>query len=166
MITVMETFYTIQGEGRYMGTPSTFIRLKDCNLECKFCDSKFTWDETQPIPDTVDLFPIYNDLDIDLYIKKYDSLFKRGDRGDFHFVITGGEPLLYKNFDKRILPKFISRLIHINTDKFPHRKTHITFETTTLDMDIKNNNVINKLYKLTYQRLPQKIHRCLIQPHQ
>jgi organic radical activating enzyme len=30
-------FYSIQGEGPLMGTPSTFIRFSDCSLRCQFC---------------------------------------------------------------------------------------------------------------------------------
>jgi len=29
-----EMFYSIQGEGRFVGTPSVFLRLYGCNFEC------------------------------------------------------------------------------------------------------------------------------------
>ena len=29
-----EMFYSIQGEGRFVGTPSVFLRLFGCNFEC------------------------------------------------------------------------------------------------------------------------------------
>lgn len=34
-----EIFYSIQGEGRWSGTPSLFIRFSGCNLKCTFCDT-------------------------------------------------------------------------------------------------------------------------------
>lgn len=34
-IKVAETFYALQGEGRYVGTPSVFLRTFGCNLRCK-----------------------------------------------------------------------------------------------------------------------------------
>ena len=37
---VNEIFYSIQGEGRYTGTPAIFIRLAGCNLRCNFCDTE------------------------------------------------------------------------------------------------------------------------------
>ena len=40
---VIEIFESIQGEGRWMGTPVTFIRLAGCNLHCSWCDTKESW---------------------------------------------------------------------------------------------------------------------------
>jgi len=37
---VNEIFYSIKGEGRWTGTPMSFIRLQGCNLDCDFCDTK------------------------------------------------------------------------------------------------------------------------------
>lgn len=36
---VVETFYSIQGEGYWSGAASWFIRLAGCNLDCAFCDT-------------------------------------------------------------------------------------------------------------------------------
>ena len=37
---------TLQGEGKYIGKQSYFIRLGLCNLDCKWCDTPYTWDWT------------------------------------------------------------------------------------------------------------------------
>ncbi|MGH7853325.1 MAG: radical SAM protein, partial [Candidatus Binatia bacterium] len=39
---ISEIFYSIQGEGRLIGTPSLFIRTSGCNLRCVWCDTPYT----------------------------------------------------------------------------------------------------------------------------
>ena len=41
---VMESFYTIQGEGFYQGRAAYFIRLGGCDVGCVWCDVKESWD--------------------------------------------------------------------------------------------------------------------------
>ena len=38
---VVETFVSINGEGKKAGRLAMFIRLKGCNLNCSYCDT--TW---------------------------------------------------------------------------------------------------------------------------
>ncbi len=78
MIPVMEHFYTLQGEGRWAGTPAYFIRLAGCDVGCVWCDVKESWtvtaDQWVPIADMV-------------------ALAKAS--GTQRVVITGGEPAMY-----------------------------------------------------------------------
>ena len=41
---LMETFYSIQGEGFHAGKPAYFIRLGGCDVGCGWCDVKESWD--------------------------------------------------------------------------------------------------------------------------
>ena len=43
-IPVMESFYSIQGEGAHSGRPSYFIRLAGCDVNCNWCDVKDSWE--------------------------------------------------------------------------------------------------------------------------
>ena len=51
-IPVMESFYSIQGEGFHTGKPAYFIRLAGCDVNCHWCDVKESWDisEDQYLP--------------------------------------------------------------------------------------------------------------------
>ena len=40
---LVEDFYTIQGEGFHTGKPAYFIRLGGCDVGCRWCDAKYTW---------------------------------------------------------------------------------------------------------------------------
>ncbi len=78
-----EIFYSLQGEGVTMGTPSVFLRLALCNLACSWCDTKYTWDWEQ------------HDRDREvtsLEVRQVEDRIVK--HGCHHLVITGGEPLL------------------------------------------------------------------------
>lgn len=74
---ISEIFYSLQGEGRLVGVPSIFVRLAGCPLRCRWCDTKYAWDETAGRDCTVE--------QIVEETKKWRSGF---------VVITGGEPML------------------------------------------------------------------------
>jgi 7-carboxy-7-deazaguanine synthase len=42
---VTERFYSIQGESTRAGLPCLFIRLAGCNLRCRYCDARYTYEE-------------------------------------------------------------------------------------------------------------------------
>ncbi len=76
---VVETFYTIQGEGYHQGKAAYFIRLAGCDVGCVWCDVKESWDpnnhrivSVKEIVETASLSPARL------------------------AVITGGEPLMYQ----------------------------------------------------------------------
>ena len=74
---LMESFYTIQGEGYYTGHAAYFIRLAGCDVGCHWCDVKESWDEN--------LHPIVAIDDMVNQAKGQGNL----------VVITGGEPLMW-----------------------------------------------------------------------
>jgi len=119
-IKIAELFYSIQGEGRYMGVPSVFLRTFGCNFKCAgFGMPKgqlsteaddiatvkhlYTKYEELPLtetgcdsyaswhPDFKDLSPM---LTIDAIADRCRNILPGGAWQDAHLVITGGEPLL------------------------------------------------------------------------
>ncbi len=75
---VMETFYTLQGEGFNMGKAAWFLRIGGCDVGCSWCDSKESWNADLFPPVAVD--PIINDV---------------AAAPAKTVVITGGEPSNY-----------------------------------------------------------------------
>lgn len=119
-IKVAELFYSIQGEGKFMGVPSVFLRTFGCNFECNgFGMQKGeTSLERETIAINAENYKDYKSLPLvttgcDSYAS-WDPRFKhlspvlstdsiadsivdtlpRGRWMDEHLVITGGEPLL------------------------------------------------------------------------
>lgn len=79
-----ETFMSIEGEGRFQGQPTFFIRLQGCSLRCDYCDTKYTWN-----CDHKNMKHISTILDL---IKPYAAIYKK-----FRISITGGNPVEHKN---------------------------------------------------------------------
>ena len=76
---VHSIFHTIQGEGPFVGTPSVFVRLAGCNLQCPLCDTDYT--------------SIRDEYKIDELVRAV-NLARQADnaKGTTLVVITGGEP--------------------------------------------------------------------------
>jgi organic radical activating enzyme len=121
----VEHFYSIQGEGKYTGTPSLFFRFGGCNMKCegfgcteaasdgtevKGCDTVYAVNKEYfshnwiPINHAKELLNILNLYELPRHVD---------------IVLTGGEPLIYAS--DAIFVEFLNTL---------HKKGHtITFET-------------------------------------
>lgn len=113
-------FFSIQGEGRYMGVPSVFLRTFGCNFRCAGFGMPRgqKTSEVIPIINKLDQYKTYNDLPLvstgcDSYAAVYPefknlsplltteglaeaitAILPHKKWQDEHLVITGGEPLL------------------------------------------------------------------------
>ncbi len=117
MLKLSEIYLSIQGESTFTGLPCIFIRLSGCNLRCKYCDTKYSY-ETKFEKSSKDILK---------EIQQY-KLIKLVE-------ITGGEPLiqseiyelfliLYDNNYKILLetngtinlkkvPKYVTKIVDI-----------------------------------------------------
>jgi 6-pyruvoyltetrahydropterin 2'-reductase len=100
-------FYTIEGEGRFAGYPSIFMRLSKCNLTCigfkskdsPFgCDSYISWSKVNKYT-FEEIFKVFETVD-PFTIAPFGKVLEEG----AILKITGGEPLL----QQKQLIKFIN----------------------------------------------------------
>jgi 7-carboxy-7-deazaguanine synthase len=96
---IAEVFTSIQGEGRWIGVPSVFLRVSGCNLRCSFCDTPYTsW------------APEGEDWSLDRLVDHV-----AGESCE-HVVITGGEPMLFAELvDLTRRLRALGRVITIET---------------------------------------------------
>lgn len=81
---INEIFSSIQGEGIFLGEKQVFVRFAGCNLKCSYCDTAF------------ENFREYDAQGLLAEIESYGK--------NLHSIsLTGGEPLLQKDFLKEIL---------------------------------------------------------------
>ena len=73
-VRLTEIFFSLQGEGRFTGLPTVFVRLTGCPLRCNYCDTEYAFHggEVHQIEDVLDQVIAY---------------------GAKHVCVTGGEPL-------------------------------------------------------------------------
>jgi len=147
-IKVSEIFYSLQGEGRFMGVPSVFMRTYGCNFQCQGFGmpkgelsqevepiaydhtnyAPYTSYENLPLVSTgcdsyASWHPAFKNLspfvEVTELVEKMLNLLPYKKWEDEHLVITGGEPLLGW---QRAYPSLLS-----------HSKMHglkdVTFET-------------------------------------
>jgi organic radical activating enzyme len=125
MIYLVEHFYSIQGEGQYVGTPSLFFRFGGCNMKCEGFGCKEMADDGVVVSgcDTVYAVNKEHFMHNWVAIKNKDELLNILSFYDLpqsvDIVLTGGEPLI--NANDNIFVEFLEELVSNG-----HR---ITFET-------------------------------------
>lgn len=125
VIYLVEHFYSIQGEGKYTGSPSLFLRFGGCNMKCEgFGCTEIASDGVKILGcDTIYAVNKQHYLKNWIPINRVDdlvnilSIYELPDGVDV--VLTGGEPLIYAN--ESIFIEFLNIL---------HKRGHrICFET-------------------------------------
>lgn len=98
-----KVFFTIEGEGEYVGQPSVFMRMSMCNLTCvgfasedspNGCDSYVSWSIKNKMTFT-EIFKLMEELNV---VEKL--------RGGAIWKLTGGEPLLQQKQLLKLVSEF------------------------------------------------------------
>jgi len=143
VIYLVEHFYSIQGEGKYVGSPSLFLRFGGCNMKCEgFACSERADDGVEVIGcDTVyavnkehfshNWVPITQTTELLNILELYEL------PNAVDIVMTGGEPLIYAN--DPIFVTFLERLVE--------RGHRVTFETNgSLNIDFEKHGVYRECF--------------------
>ena len=135
-----KAFYTLEGEGEFVGMPSVFLRLSMCNLTCQGfasedsphgCDSYISWSVKNKMT--------FNELFE--YLEEHNLVEKL--KNGAIFKLTGGEPLVQQ---KQLL-KFIGAFI----EKYDFHPL-IDFETNAT---IQPDEKWIELYRATFTTSPK-----------
>ena len=113
---VNEIFYSLQGEGYFVGTPAVFVRFSGCNLRCPFCDTQHAKHTEMTISEIV--------AEIDRYPAET-------------VILTGGEPSLV--VDKELVEaiKAEHRFVAIETNGTHQLPDNIDWITLSPKFDVE-----------------------------
>jgi len=87
---ISEVFYSIQGEGRFAGEATVFVRFAGCNLNCSWCDTPQKNKVQHEVNDPLGVVILANNV--------------LPENGARRVTFTGGEPLL--QLDDRLVREF------------------------------------------------------------
>lgn len=95
---VNEIFVSIDGEGVRTGLSSVFIRLYGCNLNCSYCDTRYSCENQE-----------YKQMTL------YEILAKVLSYGVARVTLTGGEPLIHEGV-KDLINSLVANDIEVNIE--------------------------------------------------
>jgi len=137
---INEIFYSIQGEGKWVGQPNIFIRTTGCNLRCTYCDTKYAYSEGKE--------------------KMIDEILKIIQEYPCNKVcVTGGEPLIQKdtvNLIKRLLEQKYSLIVETNGSINIEKISKIKETMISLDIKCPSSKMHKKMDFTNLEHLTKK----------
>jgi organic radical activating enzyme len=121
-----KVFYTIEGEGEFIGRPSVFMRLSMCNLTCigfasedspNGCDSFISWS----VKNKMSFDEVFEMMEKNNYIEhlRHQAILK----------LTGGEPLIQQKQLLKFIDAFVQKYDFIPVIDFETNATLFPDET-------------------------------------
>ncbi|MFY9344629.1 MAG: 7-carboxy-7-deazaguanine synthase QueE [Planctomycetota bacterium] len=99
---LVEIFHSIQGEGRFVGVPMTFLRVATCPLRCLYCDTPNSYTAPARVPvrlsvrELLEPNPVAAARAAEL-VRQVGAAGEPG-RKSGSLSVTGGEPLVFPEF--------------------------------------------------------------------
>jgi len=122
---VSDLFSSIQGEGIFVGAKQIFIRFRQCNLACAFCDEPWRHEPR-----------VFTPAELVARVK-----FVELNRGPHHSVsVTGGEPLMHVDFLKVFLKMLRKEGLQVYLETngtMPERLAAVIDQVDIIAMDFK-----------------------------
>jgi organic radical activating enzyme len=117
---INEIFYSIQGEGYWMGRPAVFVRMAGCNLRCQYCDTQH--------------LEIKEELNEHQILKKVLKLFPSRSNIYPRVIVTGGEPTLYdlEPLAKLFIMSHVDSALETNGTNFDKWRRFMYFDWITV----------------------------------
>lgn len=124
---VNEIFYSIEGEGIRAGMPCVFIRLHGCNLNCSYCDTRYSCEGND-----------YTVMSVQQILDELES---------YHcpnITVTGGEPLIHDGINT-LLKALIRKGYNVNVETNGSIVPKVEGPIYTVDFKTKCSGMSDKM---------------------
>lgn len=132
---VNEIFYSIEGEGIRAGMPCTFIRLHGCNLNCSYCDTRYSCEGEA-----------YKTMSITEIMDEVKGI------GCPNITVTGGEPLIHEGIDN-LLIRLVKNGYNVNVETNGSVVPTILGPIYTVDFKTKSSGMSDRMNKEAFRAL-------------
>ena len=146
---VNEIFSSIEGEGIRTGYPATFIRLYGCNLNCSYCDTRYSCEGHDG-----------TEMNVSEVIEKGKEV------GVKKITLTGGEPLIHKNVEE-LVDELVNEGFEVNietngsVDIYPYTKKENVI--ITMDYKLISSGMNDKMNERNFKYLrPQDVLKFVV----
>jgi len=146
---VNEIFSSIEGEGIRTGYPATFIRLYGCNLNCSYCDTRYSCEGHDG-----------TEMNVSEVIEKAKEA------GVKKITLTGGEPLIHKNVEE-LVDELVNEGFEVNietngsVDIYPYTKKENVI--ITMDYKLISSGMNDKMNERNFKYLrPQDVLKFVV----
>lgn len=139
---LIEVFSSIQGEGVLVGCRQIFLRLPNCNLKCRYCDTPFLSTDQcvlEDPPGSGQLTQLKNPVNYESLLSVLQRWCDESPGAHHSISITGGEPLLHPELLQQWLPELRKLLpIYLETNgTLPDQLETLLPHIDWVSMDIK-----------------------------